>query len=65
MLEDVSGRFQATCDKCGALETVDTTTREVAVLRLIRAGWHLVTTGETFCSGCHQTPTMRRRRFGS
>jgi hypothetical protein len=63
MVEEIDGRFQVTCDKCGERETLEATSREVAVLRLIRAAWHVTTSGETLCPGCNPTMTMRRRRF--
>jgi hypothetical protein len=63
MLEAAEPGFHATCDQCGSHEAVDATSREQAVLRLMRAGWHLTTAGRTLCSGCNPTLTTRRRPF--
>jgi hypothetical protein len=61
MLEATEAGFRATCDTCASHEAVDATSREQAVLRLMRLGWHVVTTGRTLCSGCNPTVTQRRK----
>lgn len=63
MLEEAEGRFHATCDTCTAREAIDATSREQAVLRLMRTGWHLTTAGATLCCGCNPQMTVRRTRF--
>jgi hypothetical protein len=63
MLEEAETGFRATCDQCATHEAVDATSREQAVLRVMRLGWHVTTTGKTLCSGCNPTVTTRRRPF--
>jgi DNA-binding NarL/FixJ family response regulator len=61
MLEAAETGFRATCDACTSRESIDATSREQAVLRLMRLGWHVTTTGRTLCSGCNPTVTTRRK----
>jgi hypothetical protein len=61
MLEATDIGFRATCDVCASRESIDATSREQAVLRLMRLGWHVTTTGRTLCSGCNPTVTTRRK----
>jgi hypothetical protein len=63
MLEAAEPGFRATCDVCASHHAVAATSREQAVLRLMRLGWHVATTGRTLCSGCNPTVTTRRRKL--
>ena len=63
MLEAADTGFRATCDHCAAHEAVDATSREQAVLRLMRLGWHIATTGRALCAGCNPSVTTRKRPF--
>jgi hypothetical protein len=53
MLEGDSTRgFVARCDQCGAQSGILTLLRALAVLKLMKASWHVTTDGATLCPDC-------------